>query len=141
MSEKITAAGDIRNLARLFKNMEKAADLLEAVGSLDQAQVEKKKILADMDAQIVARQADIVTQFGEIERAKEDAKLVMQQAKDKAEGQRMAAESVAENITAAAQSAAAKTKEAAHLAAENLLTDARIKANICLGQAEASRIQ
>lgn len=141
MSEHISAAGDIRNLARLFKNMEKAADLLEAVGTLDQAQGEKKKILADLDAQIVARQADIVTQFGEIERAKEDAKLVTQQAKTKAEDAIQKANNTIAELIFTAQADAAYAKSSANLAAENILTDARIKAQVCLGQAEASRIQ
>lgn len=52
MSEKINAAQDIRNLARLYQAMINAADMLESIGTYEQALQESKDALEKSSAEL-----------------------------------------------------------------------------------------
>lgn len=106
MSDKITVAESIRRVAVMFQNMVEAADMLESIGSLEQA---KKEADAARVAAEAARNSSIVEAekvAQTVNAAKTEAAELIADAKFKASDLEVGAHAKADAIIADAQRAA-----------------------------------
>lgn len=61
MSDKIKAADDIRNMARMYKNMQSVADQLESIGQMEQVAAESKRAVDAAKADLASINVEIET--------------------------------------------------------------------------------
>lgn len=158
MSAKINAAEQIRTFAGMFKPLVEAADLLQNIGSLEQATAEaeagrkaanddRDKAVADLQ-RVKADTADAVSQLAEraaVENMR--AKQVVEEAEEKAAMIVSAAEERAAGILKSGQDQASEAlaKNAQQLSAmQAKLTELTNEANAAIvrrDQAEASAVE
>lgn len=124
MSKHTDAADAIRRMAKQYEQMVVAADILDQIGSLDNAAKEAQTVATAMQAEVATAKEDLAKAKADIKVAKAKAEEIMQSAADQA--------------AAATQSARA---EAARLLADTTAkmeaTRASIQQGIDVAQAEA----
>ena len=82
---KITAADSIRRLATQYQDMMAAADLLEEIGSLEQASKEAKAATHDANVDRASALAELAEAREAVAKAQADATDILQQAKFEAD--------------------------------------------------------
>jgi cell division septum initiation protein DivIVA len=123
MSDKITVAESIRRVAVLFQNMVEAADMLESIGSLEQAKAEADAARAAaesarnnaiVEAEKVAQEVNAANleSASVMASARKDAESVLTDAKAKADALIAAAHRDADTLIVAASSDASKAADA-----------------------------
>lgn len=110
---KLNAAKSIRNLANLYKDMAVAADVLEQLGSLDQATAEAKAAVATAQAELTSLRTQAVEAGRALDEFKEKARHVTQAADQKARATESQALEKAAAITERAEVEAATLVEEA----------------------------
>ena len=117
---KMDQARSIRNLANLYRDMVGAADALEQLGSLEQAQKEAQ-------AQVDAGRAELGTLRSELEHSRDDLKAAKAQVKKLTEDGKAAAAVAAGAITREAEVRAAEIVKAAQDKAAQITAEATIE--------------
>jgi len=122
------AADAIRNLGKLFRHMEGAADALSSIGSLEQAAGEKRRILTDLDAKIDAAKLAIGEHTAEADRIAVENSAKAAGARAHADSIVDEAQASAATINAKAQVDAATLMTKARQDADNITADAKLAA-------------
>ncbi len=108
--EKLQAAAEIRKLARQYEAMVAAADTLEKVGSLEQAQAEGQRKLDLIRASIVEAGKDEVIAKAGLESVRETWRLEREEQKAAMSSMRSEANKAFAEMKAAAEGQAATLK-------------------------------
>jgi predicted nucleic acid-binding Zn-ribbon protein len=125
---KITAADSIRRLATQYQDMMAAADLLEEIGSLEQASKEAKAATHDANVDRASALAELAEAREAVAKAQADATDILQQAKFEADIK-------ATDIKIAAEQEAATIRANAEREAAALLAPAQARLDKLAGQA------
>jgi hypothetical protein len=128
MMDFMQASDAIRNLAKLFRHMEGAADALESIGSLEQASVEKKRILEEYEIKIGNVQSVIAAHESELKAVVERSEQAVADARLRADTIVDEAHTNAAQINTKAQEDAAKALTGARQDAERMIASARLEA-------------
>lgn len=102
MASKSTAAESIRRLAVQYQQMVEAADLLDQIGSLENATKEAEKARADAVAEAEAAKADTAKAKDEAKKAKDKVAAIIAEAEGKALEIVQAAEIKGQEVVASA---------------------------------------
>lgn len=128
MTDKIAAAKAIRNLAVLYRDMEKAAEALEAIGTLDQAAEESRRATETARAEYNILQEQITA-----------SKAALQDAQTRAKAATEDADRQGTNILCKARDGAAIVIAEAEAKARDITVNASESADEIIAAAEQKR--
>lgn len=136
--DKITAAGAIRSLANKYAAMNEAADILEQLGSLDNATAEairdKEAAIADKKAALI----ELEKAQGALKQSKDQAKAILEKsvvdANEWVAGAKSESEAIVKEAKAQAQDILSKASN------DNLVALSMVKSNIDSASDKLSKI-
>jgi hypothetical protein len=141
MMDFMQASDAIRNLAKLFRHMEGAADALESIGSLEQASVEKKRILEEYEIKIGNVQSVIAAHESELKAVVERSEQAVADARLRADTIVDEAHTNAAQINTKAQEDAAKALAGARQDADRMIAHANAERDVAVAITAAARAE